>query len=156
MKYRGYKLETSVLIVEETFQRIGLNKKEHLETNLKRPNAAEIISRFIDVLLKYLPEYENPENKNSFHQGLISLKQSAAKMGTLDTDRWNDVLKEANMGNEISFFASKGDKYAIPRKNFQILGDQHRPINPIWPGTWFLLHHLSIKLDFEARTNHQR
>ena len=142
--------------MEETFQRIGLNKKEHLETNLKKSNAAEIISRFIDILLKYLPDYQNPANDHSFHQRLGSLKQSSAKMGNLDTDRWNDVLKEADMGNDISFFASKGDKYAIPRKNYQILDDQHRPINPIWPGTWFLLHHLSIKLDLEARKNHQR
>ena len=142
--------------MEETFQRIGLNKKEHLETNLKKSNATEIINRFIDILLKYLPNYQNPENDHNFHQRLGFLKLSAAKMGNLDTDRWNDVLKEANMGNDISFFASKGDKYAIPRKNYQILNDQHRPINPIWPGTWFLLHYLSIKLDLEAQTTHQR
>ena len=142
--------------MEETFQRIGLNKKEHLETNLKKSNATEIISRFIDILLKYLPHYQNPDNDHRFHQRLGLLKQSAAKMGNLDTDRWNDVLKEANMGNDISFFASKGDKYAIPRKNYQILDDQHRPINPIWPGTWFLLHHLSVKLDLEAQMTHQR
>ena len=137
--------------MEETFQRIGLNKKEHLETNLKKSNATEIINRFIDILLKHLPDYQNPDNDHSFHQRLEALKQAAAKMCNLDTDLWNDVLKEANMANDISFFASKGDKYAIPRKNYQILDDQHRPINPIWPGTWFLLHHLSIKLDLEAQ-----
>ena len=108
-----------VLVVEETFQRIGLNKKEHLETNLKKSNATEMISRFIDILLKYLSDYQNPENNHSFHQRLGSLKQFANKIGNLDTDLWNDVLKEANMGNDISFFASKGDKYAIPRKNYQ-------------------------------------
>ena len=74
----------------------------------------------------------------------------------MDTDTWNDVLKDAFIENEIGFFASKGDKYAIPRKDFHILADQHRPINPIWPGTWFLLHHLSIKLDIEANIDEQR
>ena len=142
--------------MEETFQRIGLNKKEHLERNLKKLNAIEIICRFIDTLTKYLPDYKNPENGHSFHQRLELLKQSAVKMKNLDTDLWNNILKEAKMENDISFFASKGDKYAIPRKNYQILEDQHRPINPIWPGTWFLLHHLSIKIDLESRTNHQR
>ena len=135
---------------------MGLNKKEHLETNLKKSNAFEIISRFINVLLKYLPEYRDPEKHHSFHRILELLKESMTKMSQLDTDAWNDVLKEANIENDISFFASKGDKYAIPRKNFQILDEQHRPINPIWPGTWFLLHHLSMKIDIEAKTNAKR
>ena len=145
-----------VLIVEETFQRIGLNKKEHLETNLKKSNAIVIICRFIDILLRYLPEHQHPGKIHSFYQTLELLKKSVSKMSQLNTDAWNDVLKDANIGNDISFFASKGDKYAIPRKSFQILDNQHRPINPIWPGTWFLLHHLSIKLDIEANRDEKR
>merc|ERR1712227_620880 len=112
-------LHDLVLIVEETFQRMGLNKKEHLETNLKKSNAFEIILRFINVLLKYLPEYRDPEKHHSFHRILELLKESMTKMNQLDTDAWNDVLKEANIENDISFFASKGDKMLFQERIFK-------------------------------------
>jgi len=95
----------------------------------------------------YMPDVKN------LHSLLRNIKSSARKRNSLSVEIWNEILQEVGIPNEESFFKSKGDNWKVPDKPYRYLREDRYPVEPMWPGSWFILHYLSVKIDLKATEN---